>query len=461
MNVFQRFNISFLIAFGVVILFSCNDPSTIGSDLLDDDLIDVEFTDTFSINAITIQGEDSLLTYSDIKITNDLYTGQMDDPFFGKQTFDGFFLVGLNSVSPSFYDFDNDEFATVDSVILLINVDTTLYYGDKEATHNVDVLVLEEELDFDGEYYSNEDFATKMIPAAQGQEFKLNYEAYEFLFDGDTVTTAPSVRLKLDNSIGELLVMDTASVKNDTLLRDILPGFKIVNRPDETAVLPLDLSTKTLIDRGNKLFVFYTDTIAKFYPFTIGGVRHVYNEKDIAGSDLETAIATPSIGDSLLYVQGYGGADIKLEFPTANFETLGNVLLKKAEIEMTVADVPGDDDEIFQPMRLVYIDSEDPDTGERSRIIDLINASNAQALEAGFGGVLTEERDDNDELIRRYYTFNVTAYFQQLIDQGSTETGNLYLEAASPELILGRSIIYGPNHSTNPMKIKLTYSIPN
>ncbi len=464
MNVLKRFEKTFLfvgVLFSLALFLSaCNKDSKLGSDLLDDDLLQVEFTDTFSIIASTIAGEDSILTYDDFTITTELFTGSIDDPFFGTQTFDAFFLPGLGATIPSFYDADNDAFATVDSVVLIVNVDTSLYYGDTSAVHNVDVFLLEEEPDFDGTYYSNQDFATQMMPVAENQQFVLNREAYSFIFDGDTTSTAPSIRLKLDNSIGELLVMDTAAVKSDTLIRDVIPGFKIVNRPDRSGVIPMDLETKTLIDRGNKLFVFYTDTVSKFYAFPLGGVRHIFNENDKSGTDVELALTTPSIGDSLLYIQGYGGADIKVEFPSASFSALGKVVVKKAELEMTVAPQQGDED-FFESMSLIFIDSEDPDTGERERVVDLLNASAAGAIQAGFGGSLREERDENDELIRTFYNFNLTAYFQSLLEDGSDETGVLYLKAASPELIIGRSVLYGPNHSTYPMKLKLTYSIPN
>ncbi len=460
MNVFQRLNSSLFIACFALLIMSCNDPSIVGSGLLDDDLVQVEFTDTFSIVATTITGVDSILTYSDIQVTNDVFIGEIDDQYFGTQTFDGFFLPGLGATNPSYYDYDNEAFPTVDSVVLILNIDTSLYFGDKDVLHDVDVFLLEEEPDFDGEYYSNQDFATDATPIGENVDFKVDFEDYQFIFDGDTTETAASIRLKLDNSLGEMIVMDTFAAASDTLFRDLVPGFKIVNRPDATGVISLDLETKTLLDRGNKLFVFYTDTISKFYSYPLGGVRHLYNEKDRTGSALEEALSTPSIGDSLLLIQGYGGADIKLEFPTARFEALGNVLLKKAEIEMTVASLPGDD-EFDNPMRIIYIDSEDPDDGEREIVIDLVNASNASAITSGFGGTVQEERDENDELVRRFYTFNVTAYFQQLLKEGSDETGVLYLEAASPELIIGRSVIYGAGHSTYPMKLKFTYSIPN
>jgi len=53
MNVFQRLNTSLFLACIAILIISCNDQSTVGSDLVDDDLIQVEFTDTFSIIAST------------------------------------------------------------------------------------------------------------------------------------------------------------------------------------------------------------------------------------------------------------------------------------------------------------------------------------------------------------------------------------------------------------------------
>lgn len=460
MNVFQRLNYLLCVAFASLFILSCNDPSSIGSDLLDDDLLNVESTDTFTVIAQTIPGVDSILTYKAGELTNDVYIGRLEDPIFGNQTFDGFFSPGLSAVIPSFYDSDNNAFVTVDSVVMIVNVDTTLYYGDKDAIHNVDVFVLDEEPDSDDEYYSNQDLSVNMTPIGENLEFKMNFDKFTYSFDNDTTTTEPSIRLKLDNSFGEMIVMDTAAVKNDTLLRKIVPGFKIVNRPNESAVISMDLSTKSLSDVGNKLFIFYTDTISKSYNFTLGGVRHIYNEKDIAGSDLEQSFNSTETGDSVLYIQGYGGADVKLEFPTARFEALGNVLIKKAELEVTIPSEHAEDD-VFSPMRIIYIDSEDSEDGERSRVIDLINAGNAQAIDRAFGGNLQEERDENEELIRRFYNFNLTAYFQNLMAENTMETGALYLEAASPELIIGRSLLNGPGHSTYPMKLKITYSIPN
>lgn len=464
MNVFERFNSVHLLGFVclfALLISSCNDPSSLGSELLDEDLLEVEYTDTFTVIATTIEGTDSILVYDETTLTNDLFAGEIQDPFFGSETYDAFFLPGLGATIPSFYDYDNNQFATVDSVVLIVNVDTSLYYGNTDATHSVDVFMLQDEVDFDGTYYSDQDFETLMTPIAENEEFKLKFEAFGVSFNGDTTLTAPSIRLKLDNSVGEALVMDTSAVKNDTLIREVVPGFKIVNRANETAVLPLDLSTKTLIDKGNKLYIYYTDTVPSFYAFPLGGVRHIYQESDISGSDLETAINTPSTGEELVYIKGYGGADIKLEFPTARFEALGDVLLKKAELEVTVAPQTGDDDEIYPPMQLIYIDQEDPDTGERERVIDLVNASIGATIESGFGGVLRQELDDNDEVIRSFYTFNLTSYFQSLLEENTEETGVLYLEAASPELIIGRSILYGTESDTYPLKLKMTYSIPN
>ena len=277
MNVVKRFKTIFLS--GLIFLFivatnSCNDPSNIGSGLLDEDLLEVEFTDTFTVVANTVNGLDSILTFDQFTTTLDLFAGQIDDPFFGTVTHDAYFLPGLGATVPSFFDEDNQQFVTVDSVVMFVSIDSALYYGDTSAFHNVDVFLLEDEVDFDGEYYTNMDFPTQMTPVGQDLQFQVSFDPFDASFDGDTIVAEPLIRLKLDNSLGEMLVMDTLAVQTDTTLRQIMPGFKIVNRPDVTGVLPMNLGTRTLVDIQNKLIVYYTDTVPKLYSFPLGGVRH-------------------------------------------------------------------------------------------------------------------------------------------------------------------------------------------
>ena len=66
----------------LLVLFSCNDPSLIGSDLLDEDLLDLQFTDAFDISARTVEG-DSLLAYQNTARVDIYHLGAINEPVFG------------------------------------------------------------------------------------------------------------------------------------------------------------------------------------------------------------------------------------------------------------------------------------------------------------------------------------------------------------------------------------------
>ena len=462
MNWIQKVNtrIAFIAAVFISTLWiSCNNPSFVGSELLDQDGVEVVFTDTTTLITLIVEGTDSIKTNDGTMFTTDAFVGEIDDPFFGTQKYDAFLQVGLGSSVPKFYDFTNNAFATIDSIIMILNVDTSLIYGNEEALHDIEVHLLEMEVDDEAELYTFDDLPAQMTPISEIQDIVISRENYEIRFEGDSSLTTPAIRIKLDDAFGQMIINDTTFVKSDTLLRDILTGFKISSTPSESSVIPLDLGTKPLAEIGNKLLVFYTDTVPKLYSFPLGGVRHNFVQQDHSGTALESAFNNSEFSDSLIFIQGFGGADLKIDIPYANYNNYKDILVKKAVIEVTVADLSGDNDKLT-PIPVLTLTKKD-DSGERVSLEDVILALTSNlGLQTGFGGVLQEEEDDNGVVIRRFYTFNVTNYFQNLIDLDSNQSSTIYMEAAIPEISPGRSILYGPGNSVNPMRLNITYSIP-
>ena len=463
MTVIQNLNskifISLFILFSIT-WFSCNDVSEVGSDLIGQDGFEVVYNDTASINTLTIEGKDSLQTNGENVITTDLFVGELMDPLFGFKKFNAYFQAGIGSVPPKFYDYDNAQFATIDSVVLIIKSDTSFFYGDREARHDIQVFQIEQDLDNDTELYTFDELSTKMTPISPVQSVRPSFENHIEFFKTDSSETGPTLRLKLDNSFGQMIINDTTAVKKDTSFLKLVNGMKIVSSPENSSVIALDLATTQLSDLANKMLVYYTDTIAKVYSFNFGGVRHQEEVGDITGSALEMAIGDPIFSDSLCFVQGFGTADTEIELPYARFEHYGNVLIKKAVLEVTIADVAGDDLEIFTPISLVGIE-ETNDDGVNILIIDGISAEFAGSFTTFFGGSVKEELNDNGEVIRKYYTFNITSHFINMISSGSDKSTKLYMSALVDNLTPGRSILYGPGHSVYPMKLNVTYTIPN
>ncbi len=457
---FMRVNTktAFILICSFIFLFSCNDPSDVGSELLDQDGIDVIFVDTVSMNVKTVKGVDSIRTNGFGRVSQDLYLGEIRDDYFGFKKFDSYFQVSIASVPPSFYNYDSNSYATVDSIVLLMNMTSGLFYGDTSAQHNIQVFEIDQDLDDNEELYTTDPISA-MIPISDVQEVRPSLQNFDVIFDGDTTTTAPSIRVRLYNTLAERIINDTVAVKRDSSFRAFFKGIKVQSETESTSVLPLDARVKTLTDIGNKIILYYTDTVPKFYPFVLGGVRHVNVTSEISGTDFENALDNEVLGDSLLYLQGFGCGDAMIEFPHANFENFGNILVKKAELEITVASLEGNDEEL-SPIKLLFLFEKDDDD-ERVLIQDIFAGQSTNLLSTIFGGSLQEELDGNGVVVRRFYTMNITQYFQDLIKENSGEVNKLYLGAAVPELSPERSILCGPGHSQYPMKLNLTYSLPN
>ena len=71
---------------------ACNKPSPFGSELLEEELADIEFTDTLSV-LFTVQREDSLLTSDPSSTSAAFLCGTLDDPHFGKSEAEIFSLL--------------------------------------------------------------------------------------------------------------------------------------------------------------------------------------------------------------------------------------------------------------------------------------------------------------------------------------------------------------------------------
>ena len=122
----KLFKVFFPFLVGALLIHSCTDPTLIGSELLDEDRVNIDFTDTLSIKAKTVLA-DSVRTYS--AITSDqlsvyLY-GNMKDPVMGTARSDIYLQLRPEFSKPDFTT------ATIDSIILILPYDTSNVYVDR------------------------------------------------------------------------------------------------------------------------------------------------------------------------------------------------------------------------------------------------------------------------------------------------------------------------------------------
>jgi len=110
-------------------LFSCNEDISVGSSLLEDGAIEIDYTDSIRLEGQTIEADPVVVYRSAISFTGSTYLlGNVDDPVFGRSSAEVYFSVGLfNNQFPAF------DTLQIDSVVMNLPLDTLGQYGRNQA----------------------------------------------------------------------------------------------------------------------------------------------------------------------------------------------------------------------------------------------------------------------------------------------------------------------------------------
>lgn len=439
----------------LLFLQACQNSSLVGSDLLDQDGIVVKFTDTTSLNFATVSASDSLVTRSSERNLAKLFVGQMTDEYFGSTEAIPYFRPTIGGKLPDFYMDDLEQFVTIDSVIMYVALDTTLLYGKYLEPHQITPIQLESEIDANQTYYKFDklNVSNPLGPQSTVIGSKNNYQ---IVYAEDTFNLNPALRIPLDKSIIDNVIMDTTMFKSDTSFAKYIKGIALYDETNNS-VLGLDFEiAQSLSSPLNKMVVFYTDSVQKVQMFPIIGARSQYVKRDHSGSVAESVKDVLNDEQGLAYIQSYNEYDVKVEIPNATQQNWGDVLIKKATLEFTVAALDGDD--LYDAVPFVICEKLNED-GERV-VIDDLERIITQKLNVSqiFGGSLTEVTENGVDLMK--YSLNITEYFKNLIQKDSDTPSTIYLTPGAPLRSVGRTIIYGPNHEEFPMKLNVLYSLP-
>ena len=139
----------------LVVLFigiqSCNDPTSIGAELLEEDQANIGFTDTITLSATTIPS-DTIRTYSPSAQIRSYLFGNMTDPVFGTSKSELYLEARLSFLQPDFFSIE------VDSIVLVLPYDTASFYGTWQEEFGLDVFELAEKMDRTADYNSDVSF---------------------------------------------------------------------------------------------------------------------------------------------------------------------------------------------------------------------------------------------------------------------------------------------------------------
>lgn len=437
-----------LTALSFCLFIACNEPTIIGSDLLADEGLNVEFSDTLNIQAKSIP-VDSVMTYSIGTATQTKYMlGSLEDPFIGESKGSIYTEVHFGTSAPNY------ENSTLDSIVLILGFDTLGFYGDTLLPHDIEVFRMLEPMSMRDSIFSNEDFEIDMMPVGIVSGFVPNRIDSLSVFDptvDSMVNVSPQLRIRLDDQLGQEIIDETAAAETDSAFVELLNGLYIKSQTSAPgAFMGIDIGSIATV---SNMILYFTkdDTITADYKYVLTGRRFARYEHNYTGFNAEPFIEDYEMGDSLLFIQSMSGLNV--EFDLSNVMGLNEVLINKAELEVFIAELEGENLELYPPVNGIIASK----FSEEERLIVVEDARigiEFGDLERFFGGTLEEE--EINAVTLKKYNINLTTHLQRVLE--GEEDPEIVISALLKLDRPNRSIIFGPGHSEYPAVLRIAYT---
>ena len=428
-----------LIVLAVVVISSCKKSTLIGNDLLPagDDLNGI-FSDTLTLRTKTVT-EFPLKTSTNSKFL----LGTMVDPVFGKSAASIYTQVQTAGL----VDLGNPDSLTVDSLVL--NLQYAGHYGKNDVAQNISVYQLTQDMSADSSYYSDKNFSVYNHAIGQKINFIPDF-TNSIHVTGDTLS--PSLRIRLSDRLGQDLLDQSkgANFASNAAFQSYFKGLLIESDTNISSrgIMYVDMVSST---SDSKLTLYYhkPDAAGLKFDFTIGTscATFAHYTHNYISTPVQTAIQSVDNSDSIVFVQSMSGVKTKITLPY--FKNLGNILVNKAELEITVPADAIDPDSVFTcPARMLCLLS---DSAGKNKIIPDEISSNLS-----LGGYQETATINGQKVFK--YKFSITEHMQDLVSGSVTDYGLFLLTYPSPE-IADRIILAGGNRSDDlRMKINLIYT---
>jgi len=422
------------------VLYSCNERSDLGMELLPtDDLISVKnLVEQSSISSYTFR-EDSIRTDE----ASSSLLGILDDPVFGRTTVN----FAVQPRLQSFPDFGENP--TPDSVKFFLYY--RLIYGDTVTPQTFKIYELESSIDRDDDYYQDEDLKLLASDELLGQ---VEYTPRVRLDSATADTFYQLITIPLDISLAEKLVNADSlqMIDNDVFLQYFKGLYVESEKESDTGGTILSLAASSTDNfQGSALAVYYNndenraaeepDTLLMPYVISPFSARVNSITHDYTGTPFFENLNQTSDQDSLIYVQSTGGlkSRILIEDLSAWKDSV-NIGINKAELVFQIDTIASEVDKFPPPAQLLFTVVNE--NGEEFLPIDYLFSP------AFYGGSLNEEDYT--------YRFNITQHMQQIID-GDAENYGFFLTTARKNSEANRVVLKGSNSQTG-IKLIVTYS---
>ncbi len=450
----------FLSAICIVLVVACSESELVGVELLNNDNIVVNFTDTLHPVVSTVE-DDSIVGFATdgFNLTNfrRYVLGETNDPVFGRAVSELYLTSGI--MSASLPDFDN---STFDSLIMILPLDTLPRYGDTLANHTINVhrlnafpssspLISERQ----DTIYTDASFEYDPTPVGT-VTITPRYLDSVFVFNplvDDVVGSRPHIRIPIDAALGQE-ILDPTFVETDSAYQENIRGFAFTSTSGgSSSFIGLNFESFSSSSTNAIMSMFYTkdDTAKLVHNFALGTFKFSNFIHDYAGSEVEQALA----GDnSKCYIQGMGGVNPTVDLSAVmQFEGKG---INYAELEITVIEQEPQADFVERlPDEIVALYKND--SGNMVIVEDAVLGSTQADFEAGFGGSTVHIEENGVKKV--VYRLKITNHIINLLNQ---EISNPILEL----IIRGkietpfRSALVGNSGDSDEIKLKLVITDP-
>jgi len=425
----------------ITFLTACNKkPDQVGLSLQPvSDELSVVFDNSTGLLSHSLR-EDSVRT--DVNVVKTGMLGSMLDPVFGKTTAEIYSQFRLSE--------NGQDFGTapeLDSLILSLSYSG--FYGDSMSSQTITVFELDQDMDPDSAYYSNQSIS----------DYGVELASVTFVpAPGDSVIVGgepetPQLRIRLSDDFAEkIMTADPSVFEDNESWLEFMKGFRITSEPAmaDGGIMSFDmLATNTALtifyrteaSQDTLSFVFLSNSnCARFTAFD-------HNDYLDASADFKSQVldGDTAAGNEKFYLQGMGGVKAQLRLPDIQeFFKDGNVAINEAKLIFNIYD---DGSELAGPpqLGLAMID-------EEGDYIPLPDASEASSY---YGGYLNEAEDQ--------YYFRISRHVQRVLT-GQTPNYPLALLITGSSFRANRLIIYGPDsllNGENKMVLNVTYTKVN
>ncbi len=449
MKFFNLVLVSFI--FSALFFCSCNEPTILGADLVEGEQGQIQIVDTFKISMETIVGDTVVGFDPDFVNYSNYLFGDFDDPVFGKSTASLSFRIG----GPGFYP-DFDEITRADSIVLVLPYDTSGFYGNTKQLFSFDLLDISERMDGTATYNTDTTIMTDPMIFMENISFVPNgVDSIEIITSNtddqeDSVKVAPQLRIKLNDSYMDRIVnADSLTYESDSIFLDIFKGFQMKPKDATNGMVSFDMVDPTA---GIYLYYHTSDSTFETFQFRFNRVIVPSYTQTTAGSPVQTFRDDQVNTDSIHFVQGMKGLGVKMTLP--DLSSLGDVIINRAEIELTLASLPDDDISLYSPTEQLIL-SYALDSSGNSRVpVDDVSfaGTSIDNIQEWFGGNIVTGSSGNVQT----YKMSIASHLQRVLDG---EINNfLYLQPYLRSQFVARAAFKGANAKENPAKLKIFYT---